>query len=343
MILSSFTIHSLTTNLLYHKRILRLTFRQFSSCSSFLPKEDTVTIGKAHQLATKWLESREVIDAEDSSRHLLSAATLIGTKYSDFVRNQERELSSHEVVKFERFCWKRAERCPVQYIIGNWDFYGLTFTCRPPILIPRPETEELVEKVVKDLQLLPPKKCRRILDIGTGSGVIGVTLASQLSNSYVLAIDSNPVAVQLANENAQSILGKESERFECKEIDYLNFAQDQTYLGLFDIIVSNPPYIPSGDLPGLMTEVREYEDKRALDGGLDGFDLIKEIIINSERMLSIDGSRKLWLEVDPSHPQLLKDLLAEKHFPRDVLESIRNVESFRDLSGNQRFICITYR
>lgn len=296
----------------------------------FLTNCNDRRVSTTHKMATMWLSHHGVPDAEDSSRHLLSDAAALGTRRSDFTRSLDRQLTPAEMEKFSLHCHQRAQRIPVQYIIGNWDFYGLTLLCRPPVLIPRPETEELVEKIVTELST-HPKSALSILDVGAGTGAIGIALAAHLPHAVVTAIDINPIAVKLANDNANLLTV--SARYTCLEMDFQAFAKAGRK---FDLVVSNPPYIPSAELPGLQEEVRLFEDRLALDGGVDGMDMVMQLIEHGDALLSADGSRALWLEVDPSHPAALEALESKaKH-------NIERVDSFKDMSGNPRFVRVQY-
>ncbi len=146
---------------------------------------------------------------------------------------------------------------PVQYIIGSCEFYGMTFTVRPPVLIPRPETEELVEWVLKDATSIPGKESFSILDAGTGSGCIAVSLASHLPNARIEAWDILPEAIELAKENASL----HNARVEVKKQDLFEASNINSS---FTIIVSNPPYICQEESAGMEPTVLEHESPLAL-------------------------------------------------------------------------------
>lgn len=162
----------------------------------------------------------------------------------------------------------------MQYIIGNWDFYGRTFICEPPVLIPRPETEELVEMILNCDSLTQLRshvqRSIRILDIGTGTGAIAISLLAALPFTECTAIDINEKCISLAQRNADSILGTEqaNRRFQGIATSYNDFINVGNNLGKFDLIVSNPPYIPREDMMFLQDEVKIFEDNQALDGGM---------------------------------------------------------------------------
>ena len=184
-------------------------------------------------------------------------------------------MTASQLLRLDEFISRRLKREPVQYIIGNWDFCGHTFICEPPVLIPRPETEELVEMIIQrdSLSQLWSSSQKRsqvhILDIGTGTGAIAISLLAALPFAKCTAIDINEACISLAQRNAALILGNEqaNERFEGIVTSYEDFARNENNRMQFDLIVSNPPYIPSHDMISLQEEVKNFEDERALDGG----------------------------------------------------------------------------
>lgn len=344
------------------------------------------TLLDTYQVAVKWLEEAGLDDAEDSARHLVSHATNIGTRFSDFHNSHHRKMSDAELQSFARMCQQRADRMPVQYIIGNWDFYGLTFRCQPPILIPRPETEELVESIMNTKQLQAIRQ-PRILDVGAGTGAVGVALLSQLPAARCCSIDINIDAVRLARRNAETILDLAlGNRYNSYHVDFVSFVKNVVTSGhfsrtsatalscagdnavetvpydsmpQFDIIVSNPPYIPSADLAQLQPEILRYEDPVALDGGADGLDIVKDLIFLAPLLLSPHGTRELWLEVSETHPKKVEEWLKSGYegdkrvyYEKWVREGGPEssgwdckptfVSGIVDLVGNPRFIRIKY-
>lgn len=275
--------------------------------ASFSTVTDSYTEGVAY------LKNKNVEDAEDSARHLLCDAASLGPRYSDFERNRMTEMTAEQEGVFREYCEQRSRRVPVQYILGNWDFYGLNFECKPPVLIPRPETEELVQCIV-DATCQPNNqrnKSLRILDIGSGTGAIGISLLNVFPKATCVALDVNPKAVELSRSNAQRILGiTESARYTPLLMSFQSYVQqrdhdDDTHKAYFDIVVSNPPYIPSAELPYLQVEVRDFEDHTALDGGKDGLDIVRDIIDAFPRLVKTTKA-ELWMEVHNTHPAMLE-------------------------------------
>ena len=282
------------------------------------------------------LSAANVSEAESSARYLVSDVTKIGYRLSDFHNSQNLLLNQAQISKLKEYITRRKAHEPVQYILGNWDFFGQTFLCESPTLIPRPETEELIDMILASgtLKSLPIPK---ILDIGTGSGVIAISLLSNLKSAHCVALDISPMAIALAKKNARLILGYEASnsRFHAVCSSFLNFAQNPDYLNKFDIIISNPPYIPRAELAGLESEVKDFEDPLALDGGQDGMDIILDIIQYAPSLLKTDGTKELWMEVDTSHPSKIVSLFEGKS---DDKAAMYSVVTMKDLSGRPRYV-----
>ena len=298
-----------------------------------------MNVRQLYSVASSILKEYNVSEPEDSARFLLSHVANLGYRRSEFYSNSNQKLNPQQLEQFRSSISKRIDRTPVQYIIGNWEFYGLTLECREPILIPRPETEELVERIISS-EISQGIKNPRILDVGAGTGAIGIALVENLPSSTCLAIDINPNAVSLANINACRIFGSDySARYNCILSSFSDYCLNgQTESDLFDIIVSNPPYIPSVLLATLEPEVRLFEDPVALDGGADGLDIILDLIRQSAPLLKKDGPRELWMEVSEHHPETIRHLLESKA----LAVSCQFIECANDLAGNPRFIRIKY-
>jgi release factor glutamine methyltransferase len=190
--------------------------------------------------------------------------------------NFDKPLSAAELASVRAMVTRRARREPLQYILGNQEFMGLEFEVSPSVLIPRCDTGILVEEAVK--------RCpgaKRVLDIGVGSGCIAVALADALSEAEVFGVEKSRAALALAAKNAKRI----GIAVRLLEGSLFEPVQDLT----FDLIVSNPPYIPSGDIAGLQPEVRDFEPVEALDGGPDGLYFYRAIIPTAPCYLNTDG------------------------------------------------------
>ncbi len=193
--------------------------------------------------------------------------------------NHDRPLSADELAAFREKVGRRARREPLQYILEKAEFWSLPFKVGPGVLVPRPDTETLVEEALRRAGPL----CS-VLDVGTGSGAIAVALASELPEARVTGLDSSPQALALAAENVR--LNGVEDRVTLREQDLLRQGLPG---GAFDIILSNPPYVPEGDMAGLMPEVRDFEPRQALCGGADGLDFYRRLIPGAVGRLNAGG------------------------------------------------------
>jgi release factor glutamine methyltransferase len=229
-----------------------------------------------------------------------------------------RVLTDAEQSLFWQSISRRAASEPVQYITGTQEFYGLAFEVTPAVLIPRPETELLVEAVLK---LLPRDQPLRIADIGTGSGAIAVVIAHHLPQARVTALDLSAEALAVARRNAAA--NHVADRIDFLHSDLLAAVTGQG----FDVILSNPPYIPTSDLATLHPQVRDHEPHTALFAGPTGLDLYARLIPQAYGALSPGGL--LALEFGYGQQDAIRDLLADwkdlsflhdlQHIPRTVL------------------------
>lgn len=290
------------------------------------------TVRELYREGMSLLKESNISEPEESTRYLLLDVLQKGYRLSTLLANMDQPLTSSQTALFHSHLQRRLRSEPVQYILGNWDFFGLTFLCKAPVLIPRPETEELVEAIL-DRGTLCNAREAFVLDVGAGTGVIGIALLSRLSQAKCLAIDINPLAVDLSRENALRILGSESRRYQCQDISFNELATRKDCHHKFDIIVSNPPYIPTEEMDSLQTEVKDFEDERALCGGAEGLDVVLQIIHGARALLVPEGPREIWMEVSPRHPNMIRSLLEQSGGPKVEL-----LEIIEDLSGKQRFV-----
>ena len=195
--------------------------------------------------------------------------------------NLERVLSEDEEQLFNKFINERLNNRPIAYIVGNREFMGLDFFVKEGVLIPRPDTEVLVEEVI---ELAKKKDAKNILDIGTGSGAITVSLAKYLENVKVTSVDISDIALEIGKRNAIS-----------NEVDdRINFVKSDLFTNIdketkFDIIVSNPPYIKREVIETLDKQVKDYEPYNALEGGVDGLDFYRAITKQAKDYLKKGG------------------------------------------------------
>lgn len=221
---------------------------------------------------------------------------------------------------FEAMAAQLAAGRPVQYVVGHTEFYGHRFAVREGVLIPRPETEELVSWVVHD-----ERRARALLDVGTGSGCIAASLALALPGAEVCAADLSDAALAIAAENCRTL----GARVTLRKADALG-GLDEIFPGPFDTIVSNPPYVPQSDLAAMHANVREYEPREALfvpDD--DALQFYRAIARAGRRMLRPGG--KLYFEIYERSAEQMRLLLGE--------EGYTDTEVREDLNGKPRMVC----
>jgi release factor glutamine methyltransferase len=221
------------------------------------------------------------------------------------VAHRDAPLAADQVQLFAECVTQREKRKPVAYIVGHKEFFGLDFTVAPEVLIPRPETELLVEEAIK---ILTGKKAPTIADVGTGSGCIAIALACHLPGATIDAIDISSAALHVAQANAVRHL----------VANRIKFSTGNLLASLkkpVDLIISNPPYVGRSYLcaPTTMPEVRQFEPRLALDGGYTGLDIIEELLAQSRNKLVSDGTLLVEIGYDQGE-QVLS--LAGKYFPK---------------------------
>ena len=253
-------------------------------------------------------------DAETLLLHLL------GRNRAWLMAHGNDELSGAQAARYAELLERRDRGEPIQYIAGQTEFYGLPFRVTPAVLIPRPETEHLVEKV---FGLAASFTAPRIVDVGTGSGCIAVTLAHHLPQAQITAIDISIAALASASESAA--LNGVSPRIRFLEGDLLAPVADER----FEIVVSNPPYVPSTDRDSLPVEVREFEPELALFAGEDGLAIYRRLIPAAHAVLVPGGF--VALEIGYSQQAAIRVLLAESGF--------EEIEFVPDLQGIPRVAC----
>lgn len=239
-------------------------------------------LGEAFSLAKKKLIAAGIPSPHLNAEVLLQR--LLGVEKVFLVAHSERALSNEEEKQFFEWVDRRTQGEPAQYITGHQEFWGLDFEVTPAVLIPRPETEHVVETVLKLNQSADPK----IVDVGTGSGCIAIALAKEISRSRVFAVDQSKEALQIATRNAER-LGVCS-RIKFVLGDMLTPFDLEQYNKAFDFVVSNPPYVPSSDRPSLQFEVRAHEPRAALHSREDDpIQIYRYLIEQSHPRLRSDG------------------------------------------------------
>lgn len=253
-------------------------------------------------------------DAELLLRHLL------GKERSWLLTHTEEELGEDRAAEFCVLIERRAQGEPIQYITGGTEFYGIPFNITPAVLIPRPETEHLVEKV---LELAKDFTAPRIVDIGTGSGAIPVALAHHLPKAVVTTIDLSPEALQVARRNAET--NGLADRIRFLEGDLLDSVAGEK----FEMVVSNPPYVPLADRSSMAVEVREHEPAMALFAGEDGLAIYRRLIPAAQDALVAGGF--VTLEIGYGQTPALHEMLAASGF--------QEIAFVPDLQGIPRVAC----
>lgn len=250
----------------------------------------------------RYLADRGVENPRLNAEHLLAHA--LGLKRMELYLQFDRPLTEAERAPLRDLVKRRGAREPLQHILGTADFHGRTFDCDKRALIPRPETEQLVEIA---LEIVKGKTSPQILDIGTGSGVIAITLGLELTAAEVHAIDLSTDALALAASNAErhGLVG----RLTLHQADLLPPGEIK-----FDLIVANLPYIPADEIASLSPEVR-HDPLAALDGGPHGLDLIRRLIDTAPERLTPGGA--LLLEIGAGQADAVNALLAARKF-RDI-------------------------
>lgn len=245
--------------------------------------EESKTIGGLAVWARKVLEAAGVDHAAQESQWLVRH--VLGLQGHQLVSEGERTILPEERRSVESLISRRAAREPLQYLLGTQEFCGLEFDVNRAVLIPRPETELLVQEAVRQAGLGPGSL---IVDVGTGSGCVAVTLATIFTDARILAVDQSPAALAMARANAakHGVAGK----IEWLEGDLLQPLRDRETPGSVTIIVSNPPYIAEVDWDGLQPEVRLFEPRMALVGGSHGTEIHERLLQESREWLAHGGT-----------------------------------------------------
>lgn len=224
----------------------------------------------------------QILKKNDIDSHELDAqiilSDIMGIKREKFITNKEIYITKNIIKKYYAAIKRRIKREPVAYIIGKKEFWSENFLVNRATLVPRPETELLIYKAIN---FFKGKKIN-ILDIGTGSGCVLLSVLKELSLSRGIGIDISAKAIEMAKINSSKL--NLSSRTKFKVIDLNKFN-----MGKYDLIVSNPPYIPKKDIKNLSKDIIHYEPIKALDGGIDGLDLIKKVIYKSSLLLKKNG------------------------------------------------------
>ena len=286
-----------------------------------------MTAAKSLKWAMEYLSSCKVPMSHVEAVHLISH--VLGCQRKDLLVYPDRVLTSNEMERFKAYVYRRGKREPLQYIIGEVEFRGLLFKVNKDVLIPRPETELLVEDAVKSVG---SNSDITVLDLCTGSGCIAICVAKELNEGLmVYAVDISAGAIEVAKENA----GRHGveDRITFLVGDLFSPLEPLNLKRRVDIIVSNPPYVSKREMEELQPEIKEYEPASALYGGEDGLDFYRRIIHGAPVYLAYGGL--LIMEIGYGQAERVKGLFGKKG-------DFRMLEVKKDLAGIDRVIKATY-
>lgn len=274
-----------------------------------------ITCKEALRQAVELLVAANVPDAETDAWYLLEHVS--GMSRSDYFLHRDDAMNPAWTEEYTKVIKRRSERIPLQYITGSQEFMGYSFLVSPATLIPRQDTEVLVEEVSKVAE------GKKVLDLCTGTGCILLSLAKMCHLERAVGTDISAEAVETAKKNAKRLLA--TAEFFCG--DLFEAVPEER----FDIIVSNPPYIPSAVIDTLMPEVKEHEPMSALDGDADGLRFYREIIENANKYLTNQG--QIFFEIGCEQGADISALLKEHGFT--------NIRVGKDLAGLDRVVSAT--
>jgi release factor glutamine methyltransferase len=277
-----------------------------------------MTVLEVLQATTAYLKKHNVENSRLNAEHLMAHA--LGRKRIELYLDFERELTETELGPLRELVKRRSEGEPLQHLLGTVEFCGLTFLCDKRAMVPRPETEQLVELVEARIE----NRESRIVDVGTGSGVIAISLAAKFPEAKILAVDISDDALALAQENAAMLNLKD-------RVQFLKSRLLENVEGVFDLIVANLPYISTQERRTLSREVL-HDPEVALFGGKRGDELVRELIDQAPTRLHPGGL--LALEIGLGQSETLLSALAEKNY--------RDICSKNDYNGVTRFIFARY-
>ena len=260
----------------------------------------------------KMLAQAGIDEAELDARYILEYIT--GLNSAQYFIHSEDIIEKNKAEEFFRLIERRSKRIPLSYVIGTRDFFGLTFKVDENVLIPEQETELLVEEVIKH------SEGKSVLDMCTGSGCIAISIALFGKPSKVVASDISEKALEVARENAKSL--------KSGEISFIQGDMFENVTDKFDIIVSNPPYIETGEIDELMPEVRDYIPRLALDGDIDGLKFYR--IISKEAVKKLNKNGRIFYEIGYNQSRAVASILLENGFT--------DVKIMKDYSGLDRIV-----
>ena len=269
--------------------------------------------------ATKILKSASIKSSKLDCEVLLSNVLKINRE--KMLVNLNKKINHQDFINFNKLINRRVKNEPVAYIVGYKEFWNKKFKVNSDVLIPRPDTEILVEEVIK---LIKINSSLNILDIGTGTGCVILSVLNERKKCYGIGLDISKKAINIAKHNAKIQQIK-------NRIKFINSSIDKFCVGKYDLIISNPPYIKSGDIKNLDRDVSFYEPETALNGGYDGYSKIREIIYRGSSLIKKKG--KLFLEIGYNQKsEVIRILNCNKFYVDKVV---------KDLGKNNRCIIST--
>ncbi len=291
------------------------------------PDDKVWTISELINWTSEYFENRDIDSPRMTAEYLL--AHTLNISRMDLYLQYDKPLVREELSRFKSYIRRRAQREPLAYIIGSKGFWTLELSVTEHVLVPRPDTECIVEEALKELPEKSPEGPKLIADLGTGSGAIILSLASERPGNKYIAVDISKEALNVARLNAEQ---------NCPDCDitfingswFSEFRKEER----FDMIVSNPPYIPTGDISELQPEITQYEPFLALDGDQDGLKCIRHIIETAQHYLKAGG----WLLIETGYDQ--KESVLK--LARDV-GCYTLIEYVKDFGGNNRVVKMKFK
>ena len=269
--------------------------------------------------ATKILKSASIKSSKLDCEVLLSNVLKINRE--KILVNLNKKINHQDFINFNKLINRRVKNEPVAYIVGYKEFWNKKFKVNSDVLIPRPDTEILVEEVIK---LIKINSSLNILDIGTGTGCVILSVLNERKKCYGIGLDISKKAINIAKHNAKIQQIK-------NRIKFINSSIDKFCIGKYDLIISNPPYIKSGDIENLDRDVSLYEPETALNGGYDGYSKIREFIYRGSSLIKRKGN--LFLEIGYNQKsEVIRILNCNKFYVNKVV---------KDLGKNNRCIIST--
>jgi release factor glutamine methyltransferase len=293
--------------------------------ASMVEQATAWTVRRLLEWTPGFFQKKEVDQPRLAAELLLSH--VLGVPRIRLYTNYNDVVGDAKLAKFRDLVRRAAEQEPIAYLTGRAHFFSLEFEVTPDVLIPRPDTETLVENVLQTIRHTAGLEAPRVLDLCTGSGCIAISIAKNCKPATVTAIDISPAAIEVARRNAQA--NGVADRITFLTGDLFAPLAETTDAGPFDILTANPPYIASGQVPRLDKSVQGFEPRLALDGGPDGLDFHRRILEQATARLKHAG--QLFLEIAFDQGQAAESLAA-RH------PGLEKVRLLKDYGGNPRVL-----